>query len=87
MNIPGEQIWIAVMSFVTVILVPAVFNTFGILRQHDRDILRLLTILDERNRHHDDERKAWNAGILRLETAINALTDKLDRLDRERADK
>ena len=47
---------------------------------HDREILRILTILEERNRRRDEDKKETEDTNRQLRKAIELLTSKIDAL-------
>jgi len=57
----------------------------------DREILRILTILEERNSRRSEDRETDAASYRRLQASIDSLAEKLDRfieaLVKQRSDK
>lgn len=83
----ADFIWPTIQWIVTVAVIPLTIMVFSTLRQHDRDILRMLTILDERNKRHDVERDDMRAVLQEIRDTMKELRGAIRRLDREKADK
>lgn len=75
------ELWTVLDRLMQWLIIPAAAGMWFLntsVSKHDREILRILTILEERNHRRDEDRDDNKAAFEKLYTAIEHLTEKID---------
>lgn len=78
---PDPEVWSILDRLMQWLILPAIAFIWAMnvrVSTHDREILRILTILEERNARHEGEKVEWAKVVTRLEAAVEKLSNKID---------
>lgn len=77
------DIWMVMDRVMQWLILPALGVIWAIntrIGKHEKEILRIMTILEERNRRREEDREDVSATFKQLREAITALAEKIDNL-------
>lgn len=81
------DVWVVLDRLMQWLIIPAAGAVWWLTNRMgsmDREILRILTVLEERNSRRSEDREETAAAFKQLREAIQKLTEKIDTLARER---
>lgn len=79
-----DAVWQFLDRLVQWLILPAIAVIWSMnnrLSMHDREILRILTILEERDHRRGEDREDWQVTVKTLREATQVLAEKISRMN------